>query len=311
MPHDRMLATRRTPTRGSTSTSSRAASSRRSRRSSEVTRDHTTLRVSDRLSFGSHYAETLRRWDDAFSAAHDRVRALGFDATFERMWHFYLEYSRAGFASGYLDVEQITSDASTTGDRHAADRRRRVEPFVGGELPVRLRAWDGSEAGPVDAPLVELRSPDAVRRLLWHPGELGAAQAYVTGEIEVHRRPRRDAGARLRGGPRARARRPSRQPGRAGPGGPNRRGPGLAPPRARRPGDPGADPRPAALEAARPLRDRPPLRLLQRLLRADPGPVDGLLVRLLDERQRGVHRRRRPARQARPGLPQARTRPPA
>ena len=37
-----------------------------------------------------------------------------------------------------------------------------------------------------DAPLVELRSPDAVRRLLWHPGELGAAQAYVTGEIEVH-----------------------------------------------------------------------------------------------------------------------------
>ena len=34
-------------------------------------------------------------------------------------------------------------------------------------------------------PLVELRSPDAVRRLLWHPGELGAAQAYVTGELDV------------------------------------------------------------------------------------------------------------------------------
>ena len=59
-------------------------------------------------------------------------------------------------------------------------------PFVGGDLPVRLRAWDGSEAGPRDAPLVEVRSPDALRRLLWHPGELGAAQAYVTGEIEVH-----------------------------------------------------------------------------------------------------------------------------
>ncbi len=59
-------------------------------------------------------------------------------------------------------------------------------PFVGGDLPVRLRAWDGSEAGPLDAPLVELRSPDALRRLLWHPGELGAAQAYVTGELEVH-----------------------------------------------------------------------------------------------------------------------------
>lgn len=61
-----------------------------------------------------------------------------------------------------------------------------ARPFLGGDLPVRLRAWDGSEAGPVGAPLVELRSPDAVRRLLRHPGELGAAQAYVTGELEVH-----------------------------------------------------------------------------------------------------------------------------
>ena len=54
-----------------------------------------------------------------------------------------------------------------------------LEPFVGGELPVRLIAWDGSEAGPANGPLVELRSADAVRRLLWHPGELGAAQAAV------------------------------------------------------------------------------------------------------------------------------------
>jgi cyclopropane-fatty-acyl-phospholipid synthase len=68
----------------------------------------------------------------------------------------------------------------------AAQLATALRPFVGGELPVRLRAWDGSEAGPADAPLVELRSRDAVRRLLWHPGELGAAQAYVTGEIEVH-----------------------------------------------------------------------------------------------------------------------------
>jgi cyclopropane-fatty-acyl-phospholipid synthase len=60
-----------------------------------------------------------------------------------------------------------------------------LAPFVGGEIPVRLRAWDGSEAGPAHAPVIELRSPDAVRRLLWRPGELGAAQAYVTGELEV------------------------------------------------------------------------------------------------------------------------------
>ena len=60
-----------------------------------------------------------------------------------------------------------------------------LRPFVGGDLPVRLKAWDGSVAGPLEAPLVELRSPDAIRRLLWHPGELGAAQAYVTGELDV------------------------------------------------------------------------------------------------------------------------------
>lgn len=60
-----------------------------------------------------------------------------------------------------------------------------LAPFVGGDLPVRLRAWDGSEAGSADGPLVVLNSPDAVRRLLWHPGELGAAQAYVTGELDV------------------------------------------------------------------------------------------------------------------------------
>ena len=30
------------------------------------------------------------------------------DDTFVRMWHFYLEYSRAGFASGYIDDHQLT-----------------------------------------------------------------------------------------------------------------------------------------------------------------------------------------------------------
>ncbi len=60
-----------------------------------------------------------------------------------------------------------------------------AERFARGELPVRLRAWDGSEAGPAGAPVVVLRTPRALRRLLWHPGELGIAQAYVTGEIDI------------------------------------------------------------------------------------------------------------------------------
>jgi hypothetical protein len=67
----------------------------------------------------------------------------------------------------------------------AAQLESALHPLLGGPLPVRLAAWDGSTAGPADAPVVTLRSPRALRRILWHPGELGAAQAYVTGEIDV------------------------------------------------------------------------------------------------------------------------------
>lgn len=60
-----------------------------------------------------------------------------------------------------------------------------LEPFVRGKLPVRLHAWDGSSAGTVGAPEVRLESPNVLRRLLWSPGELGAAQSYVLGELNV------------------------------------------------------------------------------------------------------------------------------
>jgi cyclopropane-fatty-acyl-phospholipid synthase len=52
-------------------------------------------------------------------------------------------------------------------------------------LPVRVRAWDGSEAGPPAAPAVVLRSPLALRRILWRPGELGLARAYISGDLDV------------------------------------------------------------------------------------------------------------------------------
>ena len=62
-----------------------------------------------------------------------------------------------------------------------------VERTLGAPLPVRIRAWDGSESAcdDADAPVVVIRSPRALRRLLWRPGELGFARAYVTGEIAV------------------------------------------------------------------------------------------------------------------------------
>ena len=30
-----------------------------------------------------------------------------------------------------------------------------VEPMFGGTLPIRIRAWDGSEVGPADAPTLD------------------------------------------------------------------------------------------------------------------------------------------------------------
>ena len=60
-----------------------------------------------------------------------------------------------------------------------------LDEVAGTALPVRLRCWDGSEAGPADAPVLVIRSRRALRRLLWQPDELGFAQAYVAGELDI------------------------------------------------------------------------------------------------------------------------------
>ncbi|MFC4955746.1 class I SAM-dependent methyltransferase [Streptomyces mauvecolor] len=60
-----------------------------------------------------------------------------------------------------------------------------AEELLGEALPVRIRAWDGSEAGPPGAPVLVVRHRRALRRLLWKPGELGLARAWVAGEIDV------------------------------------------------------------------------------------------------------------------------------
>jgi cyclopropane-fatty-acyl-phospholipid synthase len=63
-----------------------------------------------------------------------------------------------------------------------------VGAFLDGPVPVRIRAWDGSEAGAEPGPgvpTVVLRSRRALRRLLWEPGEMGLAHAYVSGDLDV------------------------------------------------------------------------------------------------------------------------------
>jgi cyclopropane-fatty-acyl-phospholipid synthase len=62
-----------------------------------------------------------------------------------------------------------------------------VTPLFDGPLPVHVRAWDGSTLTAEDptAPTVIISSPDALRRMLWAPGEIGLSRAYVTGELDV------------------------------------------------------------------------------------------------------------------------------
>ena len=60
-----------------------------------------------------------------------------------------------------------------------------VKAHAGAGLPVRLRMWDGSEAGPQNRPVLVVRSPRALRRILWRPGELGLARAYVSGDLDL------------------------------------------------------------------------------------------------------------------------------
>jgi cyclopropane-fatty-acyl-phospholipid synthase len=61
-----------------------------------------------------------------------------------------------------------------------------VEGLLGRDLPVGVEAYDGSHAGPRDAPATLLiLSPDAIRRIVTAPGELGIGRAYVAGDLDV------------------------------------------------------------------------------------------------------------------------------
>jgi cyclopropane-fatty-acyl-phospholipid synthase len=55
--------------------------------------------------------------------------------------------------------------------------------FFGGPPPVRFEFWDGTSLGPTGNGTLQVRSPYAVRRLLWAPGELGLARAFVMGDL--------------------------------------------------------------------------------------------------------------------------------
>jgi cyclopropane-fatty-acyl-phospholipid synthase len=76
-----------------------------------------------------------------------------------------------------------------------------LRTVLGDAPPVRFEFWDGSAVGapagdgndPDDFAdkftatpgAIRVRSKDALRRLIWSPGELGLGRAYVTGELDI------------------------------------------------------------------------------------------------------------------------------
>jgi len=72
------------------------------------------------------------------------------------------------------------------GEAAAAALAPLLRALLGTELPVRFEFWDGSGIGPLGAAgTVRVNSVDAVRRMLWAPGELGVARAFVAGDLSL------------------------------------------------------------------------------------------------------------------------------
>lgn len=152
MPHDRMLVNKDVRTwvqkyvfPGGQVLSTRALDE-------EISR--TTLQTVARRRLGHHYARTLSLWRERFDANQGHVAELGFDGMFQRMWHYYLAYSEAGFRAAFLDVWQLclfkrTSLPATDGSGPRGGARSRPAPACPcGTRPSRMDSVGGTGSPP-------------------------------------------------------------------------------------------------------------------------------------------------------------------
>jgi len=86
--------------------------------------------------------------------------------------------------------EHSPEKAETTGRLEAPGKltlAEILEILAGGRLPLRFTAYDGSCAGPRDAPFgLELKTPRGTTYLATGRGDLGMARAYIAGDLEIH-----------------------------------------------------------------------------------------------------------------------------
>ena len=71
-----------------------------------------SLRLTHLEDLTTHYAETLRRWRSRMFESLPRMRALGLDDRFLRMWEFYLCYCEGGFEERSIGLVQAVLEKS-------------------------------------------------------------------------------------------------------------------------------------------------------------------------------------------------------
>ena len=65
------------------------------------------LQLMNERIFPQDYAKTLEEWRLRFQKKWSKIKDLGFDLRFKRMWEFYLHYCEAGFKTESIDVRQV------------------------------------------------------------------------------------------------------------------------------------------------------------------------------------------------------------
>jgi cyclopropane-fatty-acyl-phospholipid synthase len=68
---------------------------------------HTDLRLLGLEDIGLHYATTLNRWRENFTARLDEVRRMGYPESFIRMWEYYLCYCEGAFLERAISDLQV------------------------------------------------------------------------------------------------------------------------------------------------------------------------------------------------------------
>lgn len=65
------------------------------------------LKINSEFFFGKDYARTLEEWLRKFDEQADKIRLLGFDEGFIRLWRLYLGACAGGFLAGRTNVMQV------------------------------------------------------------------------------------------------------------------------------------------------------------------------------------------------------------